>query len=819
MLSQSFAVALLALLPSALAVPFSSKLHKNTALILIDIQNDFITGSLNNSRAPSILPKVYQLLDDHEWPFIVASQDWHPENHVSFAINHSGVKAFEAVNITFVDTPTKIETQTVYPNHCVPETEGAEIEKGVQTRLHYLEGYRTPVNYIKKAQDHSVDSYSAFADNQYHRFTTLNKELTIHGVETIVVTGLITDACVRGTCIDGIKLGYEVILVEDATETTSEEIKQKTIAELQGWGVQVMNLSSWEAANPTGLQKRAKTELYSDIQCFCNDTIRQPYNETTLKGLGPLTQASKRHIRHIISPIPSQGPDLPLSLPPLQSALSIYRAKLFRCIRLLHLPNAVAKCAIPSGIDEYTSQNSVPASLFLRTLLFRHRIGVGNIFDPMVETMSGINFTDITIMKSLLILLVALPLALASVIKETKPWAPVEKKVDYSGFKVLRITLAEKSAELEAKIDELTAHVLNPGKAAFLDVVVSPDNVDAVAALAVESVVITENVGLALEEEEDQVSISAVPSETWFTAYHPYADHLTFLTDLQSSFTANSEIITAGTSTQGRVLRGIHIWGSGGKGSKPAVLFHGTVHAREWVATLTTEYTAWQLLTKYATDTAVKALVDRFDFYIIPIVNPDGFVYTQTTDRLWRKNRQTVTTSTCVGRDINRNWSYKWEVTGGASTNPCSETFKGLAPGDSPENQGLASQVNALRDAAGIRLYIDFHSYGQHILWPYGYSCSLVVENSAAHRSLATASQTAIRAVSGTSYTIGPSCSTLYPTTGSSTDYTDVTGNSTYSYTYELRDTGNNGFTLPASQIKPTVVETWAGVVAMLQAA
>lgn len=129
-----------------------------------------------------------------------------------------------------------MEQQTVYADHCVPGTWGAGIEEGVQTRLYYLEGYRTPVNYIKKAQDHSVDSYSAFADNQYHRFTTLNSELTLHRVDTILVTGLITNACVRGTCIDGIKLGYEVILIEDATETLSDEIKASTIEELEGWG-------------------------------------------------------------------------------------------------------------------------------------------------------------------------------------------------------------------------------------------------------------------------------------------------------------------------------------------------------------------------------------------------------------------------------------------------------------------------------------------------------------------------------------------------------------------------------------------------------
>lgn len=140
-------------------------------------------------------------------------------------------------------------------------------------------GFRTTVNYIKKAQNHSVDSYSAFADNQYHQFTTLNSELTLHGIETLIVTGLITNACVRGTSIDGIKLGYEVVLIEDATETVSAEVKAAAISELEGWGeclfgltqtssvtnlrsgVQVMNLTDWAAANPTRLRKQSAREL------------------------------------------------------------------------------------------------------------------------------------------------------------------------------------------------------------------------------------------------------------------------------------------------------------------------------------------------------------------------------------------------------------------------------------------------------------------------------------------------------------------------------------------------------------------------------
>ncbi|KAF2258954.1 hypothetical protein CC78DRAFT_525474 [Lojkania enalia] len=418
-------------------------------------------------------------------------------------------------------------------------------------------------------------------------------------------------------------------------------------------------------------------------------------------------------------------------------------------------------------------------------------------------------------MKSLLLISLLLADALSFVVPRAG------QEVDYSGFKALRLKLSEQSEDIEAQIEELAAHVLNPGRSELLDVVVAPENVDAVTALAAESTVITEDVGAAFKEEtlatKDEVSVAAVPSETWFTAYHPYADHITFLRDLQSGFTSQSEIITTGTSVQGRTLTGIHIWGSGGKGSKPAVLFHGTVHAREWISTMTVEYMAWQLLTKYSTNSTVKAMVDKFDFYIIPIVNPDGFVYSQTTDRLWRKNRQTVSGNSCVGRDINRNWPYKWEVTGGASTNPCSETYKGQAAGDSPENKGLVAHVNSLRDSKGLTLYIDFHSYGQYILWPYGYNCNVVVDNDAQHRSLATRAASAIRAVSGTRYTIGPACSTLYATTGDSTDYTDAVGQSTYSYTYELRDTGNYGFTLPASQIQPTIRETWEGVVSMVR--
>ncbi|CRK19062.1 hypothetical protein BN1708_012515 [Verticillium longisporum] len=397
---------------------------------------------------------------------------------------------------------------------------------------------------------------------------------------------------------------------------------------------------------------------------------------------------------------------------------------------------------------------------------------------------------------SVLSALALLPLAFGAAL-------PKPKKVDYTGFKGIRVNVPEDDQEARHQISKLAASVLNPGSLEALDIVVSPENVDAVSRLATNTTILVEDIGAAFAEE-DTASLYAVPSETWFTTYHSYADHLTFLNDLQSSFPTQSEIFTTGSSFQGRALTGIHIWGSGGKGSKPAVIFHGTVHAREWISTMTTEYMAYQLLTKYATDTGVKAAVDKFDYYIIPVLNPDGFVYTQTTNRLWRKNRQTLSGSSCVGRDPNRNWPYKWE---------------GRAAADAPEIRGAKAQVDTLAAGRGIRFYIDFHSYGQYILWPFGYSCSVVAPDDSALSAMASRGASAIRAVSGTAYTIGNACRALYATTGDSTDYLHGVAKSTYTYTLELRDKGTNGFSLPASQIQPTVRETWAGVLAMLRAA
>jgi murein tripeptide amidase MpaA len=183
----------------------------------------------------------------------------------------------------------------------------------------------------------------------------------------------------------------------------------------------------------------------------------------------------------------------------------------------------------------------------------------------------------------------------------------------------------------------------------------------------------------------------------------------------------------------------------------------------------------------------------------------------------WRKNRSPGPNgSTCFGTDNNRNWPYQWTGNpAGASTNPCDQTYKGRAAGDTPEIQALVSQMKSVQATQNIKQYLDFHSYGNYLLSGYGYS-NAVPANSAQQVALANRAASAIKAVSGTTYTTGPSGSTLYPTTGSSTDYaTDVAG-ADYAYTFELRDTGTYGFVLPANQIRPTGEEVLAGLKVLL---
>ncbi|ORY12959.1 hypothetical protein BCR34DRAFT_281670 [Clohesyomyces aquaticus] len=393
----------------------------------------------------------------------------------------------------------------------------------------------------------------------------------------------------------------------------------------------------------------------------------------------------------------------------------------------------------------------------------------------------------------------------------------IAQKANYDGYKVYRINNVGAS---RSKVIDLVSNLKLgtwKGKAessGVVDVMVPPSLLEKFQASTetIDTELMHENLGAAISEETNfsVYAAGAAPNSTWWSSYHAIADHTQFLKDLAAAYPDNSEVISAGKSLEGRDITGIHIWGSGGKDSQKAVVWHGTVHAREWITTMVVEYAAYQLLSStLAADLAYK---NKYDFYIFPIVNPDGFAYTQTSDRMWRKNRQSTSSSSCVGRDINRNWPNQWSQSGGASTSPCAEDYKGQAAGDGVETKLLKAQLDGVAAGKGVKMYMDFHSYSQLFMYPYGYTCSGTLPTGSSYSKLASGAVAAIKAVNGLTYDAGPICNTIYQVSGDSVDYAYQVAKTEFSMTVELRDTGNYGFVLPASQIRPAAEEMWAGL-------
>lgn len=171
------------------------------ALIIIDIQNDFVAGgTLEVPNGEQIVPLVNQLAEAFD--LVVATQDWHPPTHKSFASNHAAKKPFEKVTLGGLE-------QVLWPDHCMQGTSGAEFHP--QLQMHRVEAI------FRKGMDPEIDSYSGFYDNGRQKTTGLAGYLKERKVETVYVCGLAGDYCVFYTALDALKEGFETIVIEDAT--------------------------------------------------------------------------------------------------------------------------------------------------------------------------------------------------------------------------------------------------------------------------------------------------------------------------------------------------------------------------------------------------------------------------------------------------------------------------------------------------------------------------------------------------------------------------------------------------------------------------
>lgn len=170
------------------------------ALILIDIQNDFLPGgALAVPDGDAIIPIVNRLIRQFE--IVVATQDWHPAEHGSFAANHADKSVGEVVDLHGL-------AQILWPVHCVQETEGAELTDEL--------AHDAIVEIFQKGTDPRIDSYSGLFDNGHRKATGLAAWLHERGVTDLYLAGLATDYCVKHTALDAVQLGFRVLLVEDA---------------------------------------------------------------------------------------------------------------------------------------------------------------------------------------------------------------------------------------------------------------------------------------------------------------------------------------------------------------------------------------------------------------------------------------------------------------------------------------------------------------------------------------------------------------------------------------------------------------------------
>jgi len=177
------------------------------ALIVVDLQNDFVPGgSLAVPGGHEIIPIINRL--EEKFPLVVATQDWHPAHHLSFASNHPGKKVYETIIIDGLE-------QILWPDHCLQGKEGARLVSGFDDR---------PVEAIfRKGTDPGIDSYSGFFDNGRKKSTGLGDYLRGRGVRQVYLCGLAAEFCVLYTALDALELGFETYYVEDATRALSEE--------------------------------------------------------------------------------------------------------------------------------------------------------------------------------------------------------------------------------------------------------------------------------------------------------------------------------------------------------------------------------------------------------------------------------------------------------------------------------------------------------------------------------------------------------------------------------------------------------------------
>ncbi len=400
--------------------------------------------------------------------------------------------------------------------------------------------------------------------------------------------------------------------------------------------------------------------------------------------------------------------------------------------------------------------------------------------------------------------LLALPAAAAPPIADRTPndASPIQIRLD--GHRLVR-ALADTPEKLALLLDlasDVWSHQVAPGP---LDVLIPPDRWDEFLNSGLEHVILQEDVQSLIDAERSRLAAARDEAGAlrgqpeglaWFADYKTYDDVNAYLDALVALRPDLVSRVVIGQSLQGRDIVGVRISGPGE--GKPTVVLNGCQHAREWVAVMTPMFILDRFVREYDADKRIRAAVDGVEWFILPIINPDGYDYTWTNQRLWRKNRRPNSGGT-FGVDLNRNWSVGWGGNDGSSGSGSSETYRGTMAFSEPETLALGG---FMFDLESLAAHIDFHSYSQVVLSPWGHTSAAAPDADALNAIGAEMAQIAT-STNGAIYDSGPASTTLYIASGVVTDW--VYGDrGKFAWAIELRDTGASGFLLPPAQIIPT---------------
>ncbi|PPK98577.1 zinc carboxypeptidase [Kineococcus xinjiangensis] len=321
-------------------------------------------------------------------------------------------------------------------------------------------------------------------------------------------------------------------------------------------------------------------------------------------------------------------------------------------------------------------------------------------------------------------------------------------------------------------------------------------------------------------EVEERFSTQDFPAAD--AAYSTYSEMSARVSAAVSRYPSLVSRTSIGRSYEGRELWTAKISDNVGTDeNEPEVLFTCNQHAREHLTVEMCLYLLDELTSKYSTDSRIKNLVDGREVWITFMVNPDGVEYDVATGqyRMWRKNRQPNSGSSYVGTDLNRNWAYKWGCCNGSSTSPSSDTYRGPSAFSAPETRALSNFVTSRRvgGVQQIKSHLDFHAYGELILWPYGYTAAdtapgLTTDDQSTYATLG-------RQMAATNGYTAEQASDLYVTDGGIDDW--LWGQERiFTYTFEMypKDSAGGGFYPPASVIGRETARNREAVLRFLEA-